>query len=599
MDISSKRGEKRKMRDFEYFVKSKSVRKVSRDFPLAESLFKEMESRIDRAFKMNLEEFSKEIFENIYDALRGFCDALLALEGYKSYSHEASISFLLKRGFDIAFVKELDNFRIKRNNSKYYAEPINEEDIKAIRSFYQENKEKIYNAWYDCKKEQKMDGERMKFAEKVKVHLEKIKKENPRLNAFLHLNEKAIEEAKEIDEKVAKTGKKGKLYGYVIGVKSNINVSGMITNCASKVLENYKAPYDATVIEKIKAEDGITIGMTNCDEFAAGGSGENSAFGPTQNPSALGRIPGGSSSGSAAAVAAGFCDLALGSDTGGSIRNPASHCGIVGVKPSYGLVSRYGLIDLSMSLDQIGPLAKNVEDATLLLNVIKGKDERDTGSVDSKEIKLEDMQRIKVGVLRIKGVDKRIQNLVDNRVSELKKKFNWEIVDIKIKHIDLAVQTYYLLVYAEFFSATRRFDGRRYGYKIEDKCGQEVLRRILGGSEITKAEFAGKYYRKALEVREVIKEEFERAFKKVDCLILPTVPFLPWRIGEGLQMKPEEVYAADALTIPANLAGICAISIPAGTIQEGKEEIPVGMQVMCNAFEESKMLSIAKKIEEL
>src|SRR3989338_9622848 len=196
--------------------------------------------------------------------------------------------------------------------------------------------------------------------EKVKKYLDKIEKENGKINAVLHLNPNALKEAREIDEKVSKTGKKGRLYGYVVGVKSNINVKGLVCNCASKTLENYKATYDATVIKKIKAEDGVIIGMLNCDEFACGSSGETSAFGPCQNPNAPGLIPGGSSSGSAAAVAAGFCDVSLGSDTGGSIRNPASHCGVVGVKPSYGLVSRYGLIDLSMSLDQIGPLANNI-----------------------------------------------------------------------------------------------------------------------------------------------------------------------------------------------------------------------------------------------
>src|SRR3989338_4697316 len=229
----------------------------------------------------------------------------------------------------------------------------------------------------------------MVVEEKAKAYIEKIKKEDRGVNAFLHLNEKVVEEAREIDLKVKRTWKKGKLYGYVIGVKSNINVKGMICNCASKVLENYRAPYDATVIEKIRAEDGLIIGMTNCDEFAAGGSGENSAFGATQNPAAPGRVSGGSSSGSAAAVAAGFCDVALGSDTGGSLRNPASHCGLVGVKPSYGLVSRYGLIDLSMSLDQIGPVAKTVQDAALVLDVIRGKDERDAMSIDSEKIELD------------------------------------------------------------------------------------------------------------------------------------------------------------------------------------------------------------------
>jgi aspartyl-tRNA(Asn)/glutamyl-tRNA(Gln) amidotransferase subunit A len=429
----------------------------------------------------------------------------------------------------------------------------------------------------------------MKVEEKVRKYLDKIKKENGKINAFLHLNPRALQEAKEIDAKK----KKGRLYGYVFGIKSNINVLGLITNCASRVLENYRATYDATVIDKIKSEDGVIIGMLNCDEFASGSSGENSAFGVTQNPSAPGRIPGGSSSGSAAAVAAGFCDVALGSDTGGSIRNPASHCGVVGVKPSYGLVSRYGLIDLSMSLDQIGPLAKNVTDALAVLSVIAGKDDKDTVTFDSKPIKLEKIGKIKVGVLKVKGVDSRIQKLVDNRIKEVVKKNGWSTENIEISHIDLAVETYYPLVYAEFFSGTRRFDGRRYGYKIEDKCGPEVLRRILGGSEITKAEAAGKYYRKALAVKELIREEFEKAFEKVDCIMLPTVPSLPWKLGSGLRMKTEEVYASDALTIPANLAEACAISIPAGKI----DGIPVGMQVMCAKNGDSKMLSIAKACE--
>ena len=428
--------------------------------------------------------------------------------------------------------------------------------------------------------------------EKVKEYLEKIKREDKKINAFLHLNENVVEEAKKLDNR---EGKKGRLYGYVIAVKSNINVKGMICNCASKTLENYYASYDATVIEKIKKEDGIIIGMTNMDEFAAGSSGENSAFGATQNPVAFGKVPGGSSSGSAAAVAAGFCDVALGSDTGGSIRNPASHCGVVGVKPSYGLVSRYGLIDLAMSLDQIGVLSKNISDTTLLLDVIRGKDDRDTTTFESKEIKLEEIGRINAGIVKVKGVDNRIQELVEKKINDIKNKLKWNINDINIKHIDLAVQTYYPLVYVEFFSATRRFDGRKYGKKIEEYCGREVLRRILGGSEITKAEFKGRYYEKALEVKEIIKEEFENVLKKVDCIIMPTFPILPWKVGEGAKMKPEEIYAADALTIPANLAEICAVSIPVGKING----IPVGMQVMCGKGEEGKMLSIAGKIEEL
>ncbi len=425
---------------------------------------------------------------------------------------------------------------------------------------------------------------------KLSIYLEKIKKEDGKINAFLHLNNNAMEEAKALDKKE----KKGKLYGYIFAVKSNINVKGMLCNCASKTLENYRASYDATAIKKIKEEDGLIIGMTNCDEFASGSSGENSAFAPTQNPSAPGKITGGSSSGSAAAVAAGFCDVALGTDTGGSIRNPASHCGVVGLKPSYGLVSRYGLIDLSMSLDQIGPLTKNTKDAALVLSIIKGKDKKDPTTFDSEEIKISH-QKIKLGRIKLKNIDKKIESLINERITEIKNNLNFPVKDVELKHIDLAVQTYYPLVYVEFFSATRRFDGRKYGKKIEDSCGIEVLRRILGGSEITKAEFKGAYYKKALEVKEAIKEEFESLFKEIDCLILPTVPSLPWNIGEGKKMKPEEVYAADALTIPANLAEVCSISIPAGKINN----IPVGMQLICAKAQESKLLSLASQFEQL
>jgi len=437
----------------------------------------------------------------------------------------------------------------------------------------------------------------MKVYDKVKVYLDKIKKENGKINAILHINENALDEAKEIDMK----DKKGRLYGYVFVIKSNINVKGQIVNCGSKVLENYYGTYDATVIEKIKKEDGVIIGMANMDEFASGGSGEHSAFGATKSPKALSRVAGGSSSGSAAAVSAGFCDVALGSDTGGSIRTPASNCGVIGVKPSYGFVSRYGLIDLSMSLDQIGPIGKNIDEVALVLDVIRGKDEKDTISVESEKVEIKKLGKMKVGIIRVKGIDSRIEGLFDESLDFMKSdnKFKgWEFNEIDIKHIDLAVQTYYPLVYSEFFSGTRRFDGRRYGYKIEDKCGEEVLRRILGGSVITKAEFAGQYYEKSLKVKELIDKEFENAFEKVDCILIPTVPGLPWKIGHGKEMKPEEEYAYDALTIPANLAGICSVSIPMGEIEENKEMIPIGMQVMCGKGEEGKMLSIAKMMEE-
>ncbi len=431
--------------------------------------------------------------------------------------------------------------------------------------------------------------------DKVRKYIAAIEKNNKKINAVLFLNNKAIEEARAIDEKYEKTGKCGRLYGYVIGVKSNINVLGLPASCASKTLENYKSTYDATVIEKIKSEDGVIIGMLNMDEFASGWSGETSAFGATDNPRASGYIAGGSSSGSAAAVAAGFCDMALGSDTGGSIRNPASHCGVVGVKPSYGLVSRYGLIDLSMSLDQIGPLANNVTDAALLLDVIKGIDEKDSASISSEDVSLNKPSKIKIGVIKIAGVQEGIQNLCDKAVDALVKKNSWSADEVKIEHIDLAVETYYPLVFAEFYSGTRRFDGRRYGKLIEESAGSEVLRRILGGAEITKAEFLGKYYEKALSVKEVIMKEFENAFNKFDCIVLPVCPILPWKIGAGKNMKPEQLYAADALTIPANLAGICSVSVPVGKVNE----MPVGIQIMAGRGEESKMLSVALEMEEV
>jgi aspartyl-tRNA(Asn)/glutamyl-tRNA(Gln) amidotransferase subunit A len=430
------------------------------------------------------------------------------------------------------------------------------------------------------------------IVDKVKKYLKKIDKEDVKgINSFLHVNRAVLDEAKALE---SRKGKRGRLYGKVIGVKSNINVKSLVANCASKTLGNYVSTYDASVIEKIKKEDGLIIGMLNMDEFAAGSSGETSNFGPTMNPKAKGRIPGGSSSGSAAAVAAGFCDVALGSDTGGSIRNPASNCGIIGVKPSYGAVSRYGLIDLSMSLDQIGVLASNVDDAGLVLDVIRGKDDRDTTTVEIWKNSGK-IGKVKIGVVGVKGVDRRIQELVDKRVGEIIKRLGWSVKEIEIKYIDLAVQTYYLLNYVEFFSATRRFDGRKYGNKIEDVGGEEVLRRILGGSEISKEEFSGRYYDKALQVKRLIGEEFGNAFGKVDCLIMPTLPMFPWKIGQTSKMRPKDIYASDALTTPASLAGVCAISIPAGEI----DGIPVGMQVVCGKGEDGKMISIAREIEKL
>jgi len=426
----------------------------------------------------------------------------------------------------------------------------------------------------------------------IKNFLEKIEKDDKKgkkINAFIQLNPNALLEAKEVDNKLKKGKPTGKLAGLAIAIKSNINVKGLNASCASKTLENYKAGYNAEVVEKIRKEDGIIIGMANMDEFACGSSGETSAFGIIKNPASLDRIPGGSSSGSAACVAADFCDISLGSDTGGSIRNPASHCGVVGMKPGYGSVSRYGLIDLSMSLDQIGPIAKSVEDIDLIFNVIKGKDKRDatTRDINDKPRKLD---KIVIGAVKV-SADKKIQDLIDKKIKEVCKKRGWKTQEVSIEHIDLGIQTYYPICYVEFFSGTRKFDGRRYGKKIEESCGKEVLRRILGGAEICQSEFSDRYYKKALDAKKLLENEFENAFRKVNCIIFPTVPRLPHKFGEKISF--EDMYNYDTLTVLANIAEIPAISIPAGLL----EGVPVGLQIMCGRGEDLLMLEISKEFE--
>ena len=431
---------------------------------------------------------------------------------------------------------------------------------------------------------------KLKAANNIGNFVDKISKENSKLNIVLHLNENAVEEAKKIDSRI-KAGKKvGKLAGLGFLVKSNINVEGLIANCASMTLKNYKAGYNATVISKLLAEDAIVIGMVNMDEFASGSSGETGRFGSCKNPKVLDRIPGGSSSGSAAGVAAGFCDFSLGSDTGGSIRNPASHCSVVGMKPSYGMVSRYGLIDLSMSLDQIGPLANEVEDCELVFDIIKGRDDNDSISRDFKMKDLLSNNKIKIGVLVV-DADKRIWGLINNKVEKVCNKKGWKKNDVKLDYVDLGIQTYYPIVYTEFFSGTRKFDGRKFGLKIEDSCGEEVLRRILGGQEITKAEYAGKYYRKALAAKKIIEKEFEKAFMKYDFIVLPTVPNLPHKIGSKISLQ--DMYDYDRLSVLANLAEIPAISVPCGNI----EGIPVGLQILARKGRDNDLLGIAKNFQ--
>ncbi len=409
------------------------------------------------------------------------------------------------------------------------------------------------------------------------------------LNIFLQVSEDAKKRAKQLDLKFKNKEKLGKLFGLCFAVKSNISVKGLTISCASKTLEDYKGTFNAEVIDKIEAQDGIILGIVNNDEFASGSSGESSAYGPTINPLSKNRIPGGSSSGSAAAVAANMCDIALGSDTGGSIRNPASHCGVVGIKPSYGRVSRYGLIDLSMSLDQIGPLSRDIYGCAITLSVISGKSENDATTFHKEVLDYTSQKpnkKYKIGVIKtFKDLvkDKRIQEVLDKKVDALKNAGH-EICEIDIQNIDLAIQTYYPIVYTEFYSGTRKFDGVKYGKKIEDSCGEEVLRRILGGQEISRSEYDGAYYKKALKVKEIIEKEFQRVFKDIDFVISPVTPMLPHKFETKLTI--EQMYAYDAYTIPANLAGICAGVVSKDRILDEGDEVSAGIQVLADKFRE-------------
>ena len=433
--------------------------------------------------------------------------------------------------------------------------------------------------------------------EKVAKYLDRIRREDGDINALIELNPGAEQAAKEVEKKIA-TGKGGRLAGYVVAVKSNINVMGLRATCASKTLENYVSPYDATVIQRIKKEDGIILGMTNMDEFACGSSGETSYFGETQNPRAKGRIPGGSSSGSAVAVAAGFCDVALGSDTGGSIRNPASHCGVVGFKPSYGRVSRYGLIDLAMSLEQIGPFANNVRDAALLLEVIAGHDPKEGTTIKDQfqgymDNLSADLDGWKIGFAREfeEFTEPAIVRVIKRGLDRLSSN-GAEVVEVALPNLDKALPTYYLTVFVEFFSATRKYDGRRYGYKIEDVCGREVLRRIMLGRYISQKEYSGRYYKKALQFRSLIKRELLDALEAVDVIAGPTVPKLPHMLGEKIE-DPLVMYGYDVLTVPTNLAGI-----PAGVVNVGRiKGVPVGMQIQGRPLDEQKVLNAMHALE--
>jgi aspartyl-tRNA(Asn)/glutamyl-tRNA(Gln) amidotransferase subunit A len=437
----------------------------------------------------------------------------------------------------------------------------------------------------------------------LEMFCKNIDKNNGKYNAFLEINKNsALDCAADIDSRIKAGEKVGKLAGMVVGVKSNINVEDFHITAASKTLENYLGSYDATVVKRIKEEDGIIIGMTNMDEFAAGSSTETSYFGHTENPAAMGRIPGGSSGGSAVVVASEMCDLSIGSDTGGSIRNPASHCGVMGFKPTYGLVSRQGLFDLAMSFDQIGPFSRDTSGAALMLDVIGGYDETECTSVDYKHPSFIDaveksgdsLKGTKLGVVKqfFDVSDDKIVTIIEEATDKMGE-MGAEVVELSFDYIDLCLPTYYLINYVEFFSATRKYDGRKYGKRIEDVCGEEVLRRIHMGSYISQKEFSGKYYKKALQARSLIKTEVNKLLNGVDAIVGPTVPKLPHKIGTTL--KPMDMYSYDVLTVIANLAGIPAASMKAGEVNG----IPVGLQIQGKPFEDSKIIEIMTKIDEI
>jgi len=444
--------------------------------------------------------------------------------------------------------------------------------------------------------------------ELTKAYLERIKEKDPEIKAYITITEDlALEQAKRADEMIKK-GEGNMLTGIPCAIKDNILIKGIKCTAGSKFLENYVAEYDATVITKLKEVGAVFLGKTNLDEFAMGSSCENSAFFKTKNPHDLERVPGGSSGGSAAAVAGDLCVYALGSDTGGSIRQPASFCGINGIKPTYGTVSRYGLIAFASSLDQIGPMCKTSEDCKIVFDIIKGKDKMDSTSTDfSKNSKLE---KLRIGIPKEyfgEGLDKEVEASVNEVISYLKVS-GAEIVDISLPRTDYALACYYIIAPAEASANLARFDGLRYGNNFEGEIektkdiylnnrtsgfGKEVKKRIMLGTYTLSSGYYDAYYKRALKVRTLIKQDFEKAFEKVDVILGPTSPCLPFKIGEKSD-DPISMYLADIYTVSINLAGVPAISIPCG---KSSNKLPIGLQLIGAPFEEEKLFTVSSLIE--
>ena len=445
--------------------------------------------------------------------------------------------------------------------------------------------------------------------------LEFAERENPKTNAYLMLSpERALAAAAEVDRKLAAGEDVGALAGVPIAVKDVILTKGLRSTCGSKMLEHYIPPYDATAVARIESAGGVLIGKTNCDEFAMGSSNENSFFGPVRNPVALDRVPGGSSGGSAAAVAQGTAVVSLGSDTGGSIRQPASFCGVVGVTPTYGRVSRYGLVAFASSLDHIGPFARNVRDAATVMSVMAGRDPMDSTSaaapVPDYAAGLNDcdVRGMKIGlpVEYMKHATGETADRIHDAVAKYGR-MGCEVRDISLPSTDFAIATYYVICTAEASANLARFDGVRYGYRSAasgtlsemyrntrgEGFGAEVKRRIMLGTYVLSHGYYDAYYLKAQKVRAMIARDFTNAFQQVDAVVAPVSPYPAFRIGEKVN-DPVAMYLSDIYTITGSLAGIPCMSVPCGTTAEG---LPVGLQILCNHFEEQKMFRLAHAFE--
>ena len=450
----------------------------------------------------------------------------------------------------------------------------------------------------------------------VKSYFDRIKEKDGEVKAYVYLmEEEALAQAKNIDERRKAGEKLGRFAGIPIGIKDNMNIKGTKTTCSSKMLENYESPYDATVIENLKKEEMIFLGKLNMDEFAMGSSTENSAFFTTHNPWDLERVPGGSSGGSAAAVAADMAPATLGSDTGGSIRQPASLCGVIGLKPTYGLVSRYGLVAFASSLDQIGPFSKDVEDSAILLNILAGHDEKDSTSsrrekVDYTKSLVNDVKGMKIGLPKeflAEGVSEEVKSAV-LEVAEKYRELGAEVEECSLDVGKYSLATYYIIACAEASSNLGRFDGIRYGYRTEkfenlkdiyknsrsEGFGPEVKRRIILGTYVLSSGYYDAYYKKAQKVRTIIKNEYDKLFEKYDLILTPTSPTTAFKLGEKSN-NPLEMYMADICTVSVNIAGLPGMNVPAKLDSNG---LPIGFLLVGNSFEEEKIFRAAYTYEQ-